>query len=245
MKNDRWVIATSSGVDVSTLSQEQRYGYIGLACSDEIYSAVIDSRPEYLAIDLIMPGGDAWELAKRISLSRIEALPITIVMVPDGLMNVANEIVKDMGVHAIIRKPVTGGDLRDAVDKTTIADRLARHAADKRKLTRILWKLGFSPAVNGYKYVYKAVELVSRDRRAIKNMSKSLYPVIADIYGEDEKRVEGAMRRAAESAWSSGSPEAQYDLFGNSIDECRGKPTLAEMFACIAERLYAGMEIDI
>lgn len=245
MSTERWVIASSSGVDAATLSRKQREGFIGFKSLEEICAAVVDMKPDFLASDVIMPGGDAGELARRISLERIESMPVMLVLAPEGMISAAREIAREIGAYAVLRKPVSGDELSSAVAKARLGDRLARGGADKGAITRLLWKLGFSPAVCGFEYALTAVDFVSRDMRAVNEMSASLYPQIAEMYETDAGRVESAIRRAMESAWSSGSPKTQYALFANTIDEGRGKPTLAQMFACIAERLYSGMEIDI
>ena len=49
--------------------------------------------------------------------------------------------------------------------------------------------------------------------------------------------VERLIRHAIESAWLRGDMEQQYALFGNTVDEQRGKPTNGEFIARVTEAL--------
>ena len=53
----------------------------------------------------------------------------------------------------------------------------------------------------------------------------------------DRERDERLVRHAIETAWLKGDMERQYALFGNTVDEKRGKPTNSEFIARVTEAL--------
>ncbi|MDO4548248.1 MAG: sporulation initiation factor Spo0A C-terminal domain-containing protein [Clostridia bacterium] len=244
MKKAEWVISAAEGFEPGSLAMEINGGILGMASYEYTREVAVRRMPEYLAVDMVMPGADACELARVISRSRLNANPVMLALVPRGMMEVSKALTRGLGIYALVQKPATGDELRKTVEKADIRDRLPCYGVNGDSITGILRQIGFSPARRGTRYVMTAIELLCRDMRCVKSMSGSVYPVVADIYGEDKTRIVQAMRRAMDSAWSSGSPEKQYSLFGNSIDECRGKPTLTQLCACVAERLRSGMEID-
>ena len=59
----------------------------------------------------------------------------------------------------------------------------------------------------------------------------------AKEFGADARHVERAIRHVIDVAWRSGEMEAQYKIFGDTIDAKRGSPTCGEMIAQIADIL--------
>lgn len=64
-----------------------------------------------------------------------------------------------------------------------------------------------------------------------------LYTVTAEFTGSTKYAVEKAIRYSIEKAWERSSPYMQYFLFGNTIDESRGKPTNSEFVATMAQHV--------
>ena len=75
-----------------------------------------------------------------------------------------------------------------------------------------------------------------RSRRA----ESVVYPSVAAHFRTTPRRAEDGMRRAIDAAWTLGNIERQYVLFGNTIDDARGKPTAAALLATVAEFLRHG-----
>ena len=75
------------------------------------------------------------------------------------------------------------------------------------------------------------------DSRLLRALTTRLYPSIAIEFGVERRHVERAMRHTIDEAWRSGEMEAQYRLFGDTIDAKRGSPTCGEMIARIADIL--------
>ncbi|MEG1263183.1 MAG: sporulation initiation factor Spo0A C-terminal domain-containing protein [Clostridia bacterium] len=204
--------------------------------------AVRDNLPEALIADMVLPGGDGLALLSAISASDLYTLPCALLILPADTARFERMAVAS-GASRILRRPLSRKALAEALSSLTASDRLSRASATVEKVTRILWALGFSARAQGTRCLAEAIELCSRDMRLGKHLAQ-LYPLVAGSDGLSALQVENAVRRAIESAWSSGSLEKQYRLFGNTIDARRGKPTTSEMIACMAERLRTGMEFE-
>ena len=89
----------------------------------------------------------------------------------------------------------------------------------------------------GREYLIRAIEIVWLDERLLKALSKRVYPAVAEQFGVEVRHVSRAMRHVIDAAWRSGEMEAQYKIFGDTIDARRGCPTLSEMIAQIADIL--------
>lgn len=242
---ERWVLAMSDPEAARQISEnlpEHIEPYVSLA-GDEALSRVRQLMPEVLVTDLTLPGLDGPELIRRVRAAKLFTLPFALVMAVTGLEKY-ERWAKDEGACRFLVKPVGACALAHEVSLLTPADRLTRLDVDNQSILRSLWALGFSARMRGTKYLATAIELASRDVRLIKQLTTVLYPMVAKQHAVDEQRVEHALRRAIESAWSVGSLETQYKLFGNTIDAKRGKPTAGEMIACMAELLRSGMEMD-
>ena len=56
-------------------------------------------------------------------------------------------------------------------------------------------------------------------------------------YNTTSQRVERLIRNAIEVSWLRGNMEAMDELFGNSVDINKGKPTNSEFIITLAELL--------
>ena len=64
-----------------------------------------------------------------------------------------------------------------------------------------------------------------------------VYPEAARPLGGTPAQAERAIRHVIEVAWRRGDIEAQNELFGDTIDARRGRPTCGEMIAQLADIL--------
>lgn len=102
---------------------------------------------------------------------------------------------------------------------------------DEKKLDECMLELGHPENQLGAGYIRLGVPLYDAGCRS---MTKELYPAIARAADTTPSRVERAIRHSIETAWTRGSREAQYRMFGFSIDPNTGKPTVGEYVARMA-----------
>ena len=242
---DRWVLAMADSNAALTLAERLSANvHVSVASNgDEALLLVQRTMPEVLITDLTLAGCDGPELIRRVRTTRLFTLPYAVMLVIPEMAHCLGQF-SDIGTCMTLVKPIDAQALLASTQSLTPCDRLSREGVDSQQIQGALWTLGFYARMQGTRYLSTAIDLASRDVRLNKQLTTVLYPLVAKVHGIEQKRVEHAMRRAIESAWSSGSLEAQYRLFGNTIDARRGKPTIGEMIACIAELLRTGMEMN-
>ena len=110
---------------------------------------------------------------------------------------------------------------------------------DVQKANEILSRMGFGdqPARN---YIAYACALSVNDRSAVRNLKRSVYPALSRAFSKKETAFQDPMRRLIDKTFLLGDIENQYRLFGNSIDETRGKPTISQLIALVSEMIRMG-----
>ncbi|MEA4899974.1 sporulation initiation factor Spo0A C-terminal domain-containing protein [Bacillota bacterium Meth-B3] len=242
---ERWVLAMADPDAARDLARALPAGvHATIAHSGaDALARVVEAMPEVLVSDLMLPGWDGIELIRRVRATRLFTLPYAFLLVAPGMTRFT-PWAEAAGACAMLTKPADAAMLMRATESLTPLQRLPREGVNRQGILRSLWALGFSARMQGTRYLAMAIELASRDVRLNKQLTTVLYSLVAEAHAVPRQRVEHAMRRVIESAWSGGSLEMQYKLFGNTIDAKRGKPTAGEMIACMAELLRTGMEMD-
>lgn len=102
----------------------------------------------------------------------------------------------------------------------------------KAKIFETLIKLGVPCHLSGFDYTQAAVNLLVGDYKTYRELTKNLYPKIAEIYGTTPTRVERAIRHAKEKMLDSGVNSDICDYFG-----AHGKITNGQFLTTIARRV--------
>lgn len=100
----------------------------------------------------------------------------------------------------------------------------------------MLHDLGIPSHVRGYQYIREGVLLLYKDEDASTLVTKEIYPKIASKFQTTSSRVERSIRNAIEISWTRGDIKLMEDLFGNSIDFDRSRPTNSEFLTTLADR---------
>lgn len=104
-------------------------------------------------------------------------------------------------------------------------------------IKKYLKELGVPQNLLGYEYLATAIELALKDRKYIHSVTKILYPDIAKQYNTTLSRVERAIRHAIETSFNLMPYDKQEEIFSNTLDPKRGKPTNSHYIAAIADVL--------
>ena len=104
-------------------------------------------------------------------------------------------------------------------------------------VTNVIHEVGVPAHIKGYQYLREAIILVVNDIDVINQITKQLYPEIAEKFRTTPSRVERAIRHAIEVAWGRGQQEAVESIFGYTVSAAKGKPTNSEFIAMIADKL--------
>lgn len=232
------------------LEQKTNIEVVGLAADGkEAYEMVLETRPDLLLTDIIMPYMDGLALLSKINNnSMLSKKPKTIVFSSMGYENI---IAKAMGLGAsyYYAKPFDENDLASKIEEIFSESETANNAAAVSKkthdletsITMYIQQVGVPAHIKGYQYIRDAIAMVIDDMDTINSITKLLYPSVAKHYNTTASRVERAIRHAIEVAWDRGNPDVLSDLFGYTILGSKGKPTNSEFIALIADKIRLEM----
>lgn len=89
----------------------------------------------------------------------------------------------------------------------------------------ILFEIGAPDHLMGYPMVIEGVMIALESTERNEGLIHFLYPKIAEAFDSTWEKTERAIRHLIERTWLIGDADAQYRLFGRTIDPERGKPT--------------------
>ena len=209
--------------------------YDGLSGLDKIENSNYD----VALLDLIMPKKDGIyvldEMQKK-GLSK-KIIVETSYNAPDVIRQVS-----DYGVNYYILKPFDFDDLENRIlnlcNKKVEGKSVDLHYNNMQiSITKILHELGIPSHIKGYQYIREGVLLVFDNPDMIGGITKELYPELAMKFDTTVSRVERAIRHAIEVSWNRGNWDLMEEIFGNSVDIDRAKPTNSEFIVTVADKL--------
>lgn len=105
------------------------------------------------------------------------------------------------------------------------------------RVTNILEGIGISANLKGFQCLRLAVVTACDNYKAVQgNITKFLYPKVADSFGMTPKCVERAIRHAIALAWKSKDADTLKEYFGN-LALAGKKPTSGQFVLTLADRL--------
>ena len=106
----------------------------------------------------------------------------------------------------------------------------------------LLSEIGIPCHLLGYAHITRALKLIVSDDSHIHEITKKLYPAVAERADTTPSRVERGIRHAIEVVWSSRDTDNANAILGNTISIDKGKPTNAEFLACCAKEVKRRMK---
>ena len=139
-------------------------------------------------------------------------------------------IVKPFPADLLVRRVWQFAELAAGAESTWDygADIIARRASEYFE------QIGMPDHLKGHNYLIEAMVLVVNDHSLASQVTKKLYPQIAERFQTTSVRVERAIRNAIEITWERGDIEQLNRLF-SFVDEERGKPTNSAFIASMAD----------
>ena len=150
--------------------------------------------------------------------------------------------VSDYGVNYYILKPFELDDLEkrilDLCNSKKSGKNIDLHYNNIQiSITKILHELGIPSHIKGYQYIRDGVCMIFDRPEMIGGITKELYPELALKFDTTVSRVERAIRHAIEVSWNRGNWDLMEEIFGNSVDIDRAKPTNSEFIVTVADKL--------
>lgn len=203
-------------------------------------------KPDVMVLDIIMPELDGIGVLEE--LQGESHRPRVVVLTAFGQEKVTQQAAS-LGADYFLVKPF---------DVRVLVERIRQVAEDSppsrrriggpqkskgldQEVTNIIHTVGIPAHIKGYTYLREAILMVISKNELLGSITKELYPAVASRHQTTPSRVERAIRHAIEVAWNRGNLEVIQALFGNTINQEKGKPTNSEFIAMIADRLRLDM----
>lgn len=202
---------------------------------EEALSSIKDS--EVIIINMLLNGIDSLSLLKEIRNQPDEKV---IIATSEFISADMMESISNYQVNYFLKKPFDVNILEEIIKALYVRYASATLEKDqelKMEITNLLHSLGIPSHIKGYNYIRDGVEMLYKDSSLVGSITKELYPAIAHSYDTTSSRVERAIRHAIEVSWMRGDYNLMEEIFGNSVDYDRSKPTNSEFIVTLADRL--------
>lgn len=227
-------------------------GYNGLDAIEILKRDNLD----ILLLDMIMPELDGLAVLQWIKENQPQPRPKVVIFSAFAQEEVARNALQ-LGVDYYILKPfdlnilsqrileIANGPSKDQVTKQSFKSKASEDLNNELEfeVSKVIQSLRIPPNFKGYAYLRDAIILTIRQPGVITEITKKLYPTIAQQYNTTQHRVERTMRFAIETAWNKGDVKVLHDLFGYCVDDKKGKPTNASFIAKIADKIRLDKKI--
>ena len=122
--------------------------------------------------------------------------------------------------------------------KASLPTEFPKEQSLDQRLARYLIYLGMPVSLKGFEPVISAVKLTVEQPNA--GIIGVIYPKVAEQFKMSASSVERAIRYAVEATWDRGDMSILQNVFGNTIDSGRGKPTNGMFIRTIAKYVELG-----
>ena len=220
--------------------------YNVIACVNDGQSAIdsiVNLQPDFLILDLVLPKVDGFGVLDFVTKKLVTKRPCIIVtsaLSQDAFVNKA----LSNGASDFLAKPFSPYILKDHIDALSNGGAVSVHSSAKAKakvieeqITNVFLTIGIPAHIKGYQYLREAITLAFSNPNFMNNITKELYPAIAQKFETTPSKVERAIRHAIEIAWNRGRIESINTIFGMKVYDSKDRPTNSEFIALIADKM--------
>ena len=186
---------------------------------------------DVVIVNMLLNNNDVYDVLDNIK-SKNKKVIVTSEFVSNEMMDCLNTYKPNY----FLIKPYSFSTL-ERVILSVVGDKDESDNELKVDITNLLHSLGIPSHIKGYNYIRDGIQMVIKNSNKLGSMTKNVYPSIASNYDTTSSRVERAIRHAIEVSWMRGDYSLMEEIFGNSIDYDRSKPTNSEFIATLADRL--------
>jgi two-component system response regulator (stage 0 sporulation protein A) len=112
-----------------------------------------------------------------------------------------------------------------------------KHNVYLNEVTLILRKISMPPHIKGYHYFRQAIVSVIENPSKLDNIMEEIYTPIAIKYDTTVNNVERIMRHAVEASWNRCKVSVIAEVFGNTLNANKDKPSNRELIAMLADKI--------
>lgn len=205
--------------------------------AQEALAGIIKEQPEVVLMDVAIRGGEGLQMIEEI---RSKAPNSKVIIVSDINSSTFISKAMDAGVEYFMIKPidvlVLAKRMKDLMLLSVDSEQKGSRKLEE-KITNIFLTVGIPAHIKGYQFLREAIKMAVENPHIINNITKKLYPGIADTYSTTASKVERAIRHAIEVAWNKGKIENINDVFGLHVYDTHEKPTNGEFIALVADKM--------
>ena len=247
------------------LGRDEQIEIIGVAKDgNEAVELIKEKKPDVAILDVIMPHLDGLGVLEKLREQELEKNPVCIMLSAVGQDKITQKAIS-LGAEYYIVKPFeidvlakrikelkfynVGSVKNSFISRETKSNYITidpRHKKGESNVealvTNVIHEVGVPAHIKGYQYLREAIMMVINDIEVINQITKQLYPDIANKYRTTPSRVERAIRHAIEVAWARGQQDTVENIFGYTVSATKGKPTNSEFIAMIADKLRLEMK---
>ena len=240
------LILESNGAFAKELSEQfegDGYTVCGVSGDGTQGLALLEQHaPNVVVLSLLLTGADGFTVMEHAKKAGIKTDFIVLGNFADD--KIINRAIS-LGARYYLMKPVPAQIVADRVSEVTQEEApYAREKFERRRagsleerISNIFISIGIPPNIKGYNYLREGIKMAVVDPHVMNNVTKELYPVIAERYATTASKVERAIRHAIEVAWNRGRVEAINAIFGARVYIGTEKPTNSEFIALVADKL--------
>ena len=107
------------------------------------------------------------------------------------------------------------------------------------RVSIMLIEIGAPANIQGYKFLKEAVGMVVEDASLINNVTKKLYPMIAEKENVSSSVVERSIRHCVDCAISRKNTRGINSVFKCDVYDPYYKPSNSELIALLAEKIVS------
>ena len=229
---------------------------------NEALDMVSSLMPDVLLLDVIMPHLDGIGVLEQMNMIKLNKKPICIMLSAVGQDKVTQRaielgaeyyVVKPFDIDLLITRIRELKNYKPSSQNNNFISReigiskqqyidIPNNSANKEEnvealVTNVIHEVGVPAHIKGYQYLREAIIMVINDIDVINQITKCLYPQIANKFHTTPSRVERAIRHAIEVAGGRGEQKTREHIFGYTISAAKGKPTNSEFIAMISDKL--------
>ena len=223
----------SEVIDVKFIAQDGSEGLdIAIKNKDNI---------DLIIMDTLLSKLDGLTLLKKFKDQEINP---KIVLTCSTTNSIIFENASELNVDYVFLKPYNFEELENTIGFLfNVKPKIKHNGNLENRITKMLHSLGVPSHIKGYQYIRESVMLIYDNPYIIGAITKELYPKVAASYKTTPSRVERAIRHAIEISWNRGDYDYMEELFGNSVDYDRAKPTNSEFIATVADKLRLDLKV--
>lgn len=206
---------------------------------------IVNSKPDIVIVGTFLKGLDGCNVIREIKAAGLQSKIIATGVSGEAVIERA---IREGADYYLIKPFAIQGALElmselceekgnAATETTEVLPQKRRATSLEEKISDIFISIGIPPHIKGYAYLREGIKMTVKQPRIINNVTKELYPGVAEIYKTTSSKVERAIRHAIEVAWNRGRIDAINAVFGTRVYLGSEKPTNSEFIALVADKL--------